>query len=65
MIEMEPPAKEVTEKHRKPSIEERIKDALCMCESGHESREEWDLLRRVNNALMSKKKLSKRQQNLL
>ena len=59
------PEKKQTASYRKPSIEERVKDAICLCESGHESREEWEFLRRVHNALMKIKKPNERQKNLI
>lgn len=64
MLDIVPP-KEQTEHHRKIPLEERIKDAICLCESGHESRKEWELLRKVNNYLMQKKKLNNKQKNIL
>ena len=50
---------------KKSSVEEKIKDAMCLCESGHESGEEWELLRKVYNLLGKKKKLNKRQKRVL
>lgn len=59
------PEKTKTNSYRKPSIEERVKDAICMCDSGHESREEWEFLRRVYNALMKIKKPNERHKALI
>lgn len=64
LIDMVPPVKE-TSPRRKASIEERLRDAMCMCESGHESEEDWELLLKVHNILMKKKKLNKKQKRIL
>lgn len=49
----------------KPSAEEKMREACIMIDSGHESREEWELVKKVNNHLMKLPKLNKRQANLL
>jgi hypothetical protein len=59
------PDKKQTAAYKKPSIEERVKDAICMCDSGHDSREEWEFLRRVYNALMKIKKPNERHKALI
>jgi uncharacterized protein YegL len=65
LLEKEPPQKKQTSSYAKPSIEEKVKDAICMCESGHDSKEDWEFLRKVNNALMKLPNLNSRQKNLL
>lgn len=59
------PSPEKTAKSRGPSVEERIQDALDMIDSGHESRSDWEFIRRVNNCLMKKPKLSTREKDIL
>lgn len=46
-------------------LEEKVKQAICLIDSGHESREEWQWLRRLNNHLMRKDKLSAREEKIL
>lgn len=58
------PPREAT-KPKGPSVEERVQDAIDLIDSGHESRSEWEFLRRVNNYLMKKPKLSDREKNVL
>lgn len=67
LIEQEPPKREACEKAKaqKIPVEETIRDACDMIESGHDSRQEWNLIRNVNNHLMKKPKLNKRQANIL
>lgn len=67
MIELPPPSKQETSSSakRQPSAEERVNSAIELCQSGHESREEWELLRKVNNHLSKKKSLSNREKRVL
>lgn len=55
----------VPPKQERPPVEERIQDALELIYSGHESRSEWEFIRRVNNYLMKKEKLNEREKNIL
>lgn len=62
------PSKEETNKaceKKKYSIEEEVRHAILMCESDHESAKDWEFLRKVYNCLTRKKRLNKRQNNLL
>lgn len=59
------PSKDSTKNRAELPIEDQVRHAVTLCDSGHESREEWEFLRRVNNALMKIPKLNKRQANLL
>lgn len=63
IIDSVPPPEET--KPKGPSVEEQLADAIELIQSGHESVEEWELVRRVNNALMKKKHLSSREENIL
>lgn len=48
------------------SIEERVRAACELIDSGHESRKEWLLLQKLNNYLMRRKdRLTERQANVL
>lgn len=49
----------------KLSIEERVRDAIDMVESGHESRRDWEFLRRLNNAIMKKYNCGKCNERML
>lgn len=64
MIDL-PPSPEQTAAHRRPSIEERVEDAMCLCESDHETPREWEFLRNLHNKLMKHPKLNKRQKKLM
>lgn len=59
------PSPEKTKKSAGPSVEERVQDALELINSGHESRAEWEFIRRVNNYLMKKSQLNSREKNVL
>jgi hypothetical protein len=50
---------------RKLTIEERVRSACELIDSNHESRKDWELIRKLNNYLMRKDKLTKREQNIL
>ena len=65
MLSLPTPSSQATGKPRKPPVEERVRDAMDLCESGHESLEEWEFLRRVHNYLQKKKKLTSRQARIL
>lgn len=65
LIQLPVPEPEKTKPYNKIPIEERIEDAMCLCESGHESQAEWNFLRKVNNYLTKKKNLNKKQKLIL
>jgi len=48
------------------SVEEKVRAACELIDSGHESRTEWQLIRRLNNYLVRRKdNLTDRQRNVL
>jgi len=47
------------------SIEEKVRAACELIDSCHESRKEWQLIRKLNNYLMRKKNRTKRQESIL
>ena len=47
------------------SIEEKVEAALDLIDSGHESREEWCFIKKLNNYLMRLDKLNPRQERIL
>lgn len=53
---------ETHEEYKKPTIEQRVKDALHTVDSGHESPVEWSYIKRIYRALRGKK--GRRAQNL-
>lgn len=57
--------KEVKPAYKKPSTEERIREAIESCESGYDSEVDWEFLRRVNNHLMKIKNRTAKQTALL
>lgn len=66
MIDQVPSKKESCKpRSKKPSIEEEVQHAIYMCESDHDSGADWEFLKRVYNSLTKRKKLGKRQENLL
>lgn len=65
LIEQTPPRREECRKKPTLSVEEKVRDACDLIESGHDSREEWNLIRNINNHLMKKEHLNKRQANIL
>ena len=69
LIELEMPAppapvQKQEPKERKPTIEEKVREALQCIESGHDSHEEWILINKIYKCL-KKKKLSERGQNVV
>jgi len=48
-----------------PTVEERVKDALDLIDSGHESPVEWRMISRLYNSLCALAKPSKRAINLI
>jgi hypothetical protein len=55
----------VSKHHKKPPLEERIKDMCDLIESGYDSAVEWKTIRKVHNELAKRDKLTERQQNIL
>ena len=64
MIESEHPQHTAPE-YKKECIEDRVRDACELIDSGHESRKEWLMIQKLNNVLMRKKKLSDKERNVL
>lgn len=61
-LEMPPPQREPEKKQ--PRIEDRVREAVELCESGYCSHTEWLMLQRLCRALKEKKQ-TPRVQNLL
>jgi len=49
----------------RPSLSERVDEALELIDSGHESRREWTFIRNLNNKLCKRDKLSTKLQRIL
>lgn len=65
MVKMEMPEETAPEYTQcQPSLEEKVRDAIIMVDSGHESDMEWEYLKRVYDKLESMKP-TKRINNLL
>lgn len=65
IVKMEHPEETVPEYTQcQPTLEEKVRDAIIMVDSGHESDMEWDYLKRVYNKLETMK-TTKRIHNLL
>jgi hypothetical protein len=47
------------------SVEEKVEACLDLIDSGHESRSEWQYIRKLNNYLMNKCNLSSREERIL
>lgn len=68
MIKIAMPLPEKPVEDHKQSLEEKAESACTLIESGHESRKEWNFIRKLNEMLMDKKHngmLSEREQSLL
>lgn len=46
-------------------VEEQVRDAIELIDSGHDSRREWEMITRLHAALSQKKSVTPRIQNLL
>lgn len=59
MLAMEPPSKKMTEgcacKDDLPSVEDEVREALELIESGHDSHIEWKLLNKLARELRPRK----------
>lgn len=53
------------EKKVEPTIEEKVRDAIELIDSDHESREEWSLLNRLQGALKKLEPKTERIVNLI
>lgn len=61
----EPKAEKSSEKLLPLSVEDKVRSALDLIDSGHESRVEWSMINRLYKALCNAPKKNKRMQNLL
>lgn len=50
---------------KRPPLEDQVREALELIESGNESRMEWILLNKIHACLKKKKKLSPRGKNIV
>lgn len=66
MVETETPDPQTTRQAPSPvSIEEQVRDALDLIESGHESEVEWIMINKLYNDLCKMSKKSPRIENLI
>lgn len=64
-ITIDMPTAEQGKSLKKPSLIEKVQEAITMIDSGHDSRAEWDMIQCLNKCLMKKDKLTKNQAALL
>lgn len=67
MLEMGPPEGECNypSPENKPSVEDQVRDAIDLIESGHDSYVEWKMLNRLMSDLRGMSKKNQRVQNLI
>lgn len=68
LLQLEPPKQEKTKIHReieesKPSIEEEVRNAIELIDSGHDSYVEWKMLNKLARELQGRK--DKRSKDLM
>lgn len=65
LLDLPPPPPAPQAMSHSVSVEEKVRDALNLIDSGHESPVEWRMVCRLFRHLQEKGKISRREQNLL